>query len=168
MRLPHPPSGVTRFFARPLSGVLECPRCGTILFFNSSGGGGRVQNAGWDKRTSMVHCHGCQLRCVIGLIAWPVVQGSWGRTLPRDQVPGERELAQLRAMEGGKGAGWWMPKSEAKKAKRPDDTNVTARCTCVQTRDGSLARIDPACPLHGDYEAEGGLGEGVGVDVDED
>ena len=43
-------------------------------------------------------CPACHLTCVIGLIAWPVKRGGRGaRTIPRDQVPSERELAQLRA-----------------------------------------------------------------------
>ena len=66
----------------------------------------------------------------------------------RDQVPNERQLAQLRAMgelgQGGSGAGWWMPKDQAKAARRPDDTNVTAGCTC-----GEAGIEEEDCPLHG-------------------
>lgn len=148
MRLPHLPSGATRFFARPLAGVLECPRCGHVLSFNSSVGRHR-SSVGWDSRTSRLRCPACEMTVMLGLIAWPVVQGSGGATLPRDQTPHERQLGQMRAM-GGLGNGWWMPRDQAKKARRADHTNVTAGCSCTERGDGTPGLDDPRCPIHGE------------------
>ena len=147
MRLPHPPPSATRFFARPLSGWLECPKCGKLLYFQSSQGGRQRTNASWDARTSRLACPECGLVLVIGLIAWPVKHGA-RRTAPRDQVPNERQLAQLRSM-GGEGAGWWMPREQAKGAFRPEDTNITAACTCRAGTENTTAQ-DVNCPIHGE------------------
>lgn len=139
----------TRFFARVRSGVLECPKCGEMLTFASGPSKNRRgSTSGWHSESSSLTCWNCQRTYVIGLIAWPVKRGG-ARTLPRDQVPNERQLAQLRAM-GGSGAGWWMPQSEAKKPKRPDSTNITAGCSCREQSDGTPALDDPKCPVHGE------------------
>jgi hypothetical protein len=138
MRLPTPPPA-TRFWAKPLAGWLECPRCGKVIYFQTSKGRTK-QNAEWDPRTSRLQCPECKLVLVLGLLAWPVKPGQ-ARTAPRDQVPQERQLAQLRAQ----GAGWWLPQSQAKQGYRPDDTNVTAACTCPEGAEGG----DDQCPVHG-------------------
>lgn len=146
MRLKHPPPSATRFFARPLSGILECPRCGQVLYFQS---GTRKSTAGWDKTTGRLTCWSCKFKGVVGLIVWPAGKGL--ATAPRDHVPDERQLAQLRAMAelGGHGAGWWMPKDQAQPAKRPQHTNVTAACNCWSERDKAFI-WQAGCPLHGD------------------
>lgn len=90
---------------------------------------------------------------IIGLIAWPVGLGGGTATIPRDQVPNERQLGQLRAEAGG----WWMPEQTRKKAHRPDDTNITARCSCAPGKENTSGQ-DPGCPIHG----EGAKSEGPG------
>ncbi len=98
-------------------------------------------------------CEVCGLTCVAGIILWPTLEGGIKRTAPQDQVPGERQNAQLRAM-GGEGAGWWMPKDQAVKAHRPEHTNITAKCTCrhVTRGKGGVEEDwwdpDPNCPIH--------------------
>lgn len=146
-RLLHPPGGATRFFSRPLAAILECPRCGLVLSFNT-GVGSRRGTKGWDSTTSRLKCYGCQMTFMIGLIAWPVRAGNRAATLPRDQVPEERQLAQMRSM-GGLGNGWWMPREEAKPARRANDTNVTAKCGCWREEQHNFV-WEKGCPLHGD------------------
>src|SRR5438128_6423360 len=149
MRLPHPPPGATRFFAKPISAWVECPRCGKLLYFGS-GWGSKHSNAEWDPRTGRLKCpssggQGCGKVFLVGIILWPVAAGA-RQTTPRDQVPNERQLAQMRSW-GGEGAGWWMAEEQAKAAFRPDDTNVTAGCTCREIGGGRLS-FTPGCPLH--------------------
>ena len=145
MRLPHLPASVTRFFARSTAGWLECPRCGKVLYYQSTRPVRKRSNCSWDSRTARIRCPVCGLVGVLGTIFWPVQGGgtNCGRTAPLDQVPGERELVQLRAM-GGEGAGWWMPAGWAVKPFRPEHTNITAKCLC---REGE--EDHPDCPIHG-------------------
>jgi len=141
MRVPHPPEA-TRFFARVRQAILECPRCGTVIRIQPKRYAQR-RAVMWDASSSRLTCHHCGKTYVVGLIAWPVQQGGGavgnpeGASRPRDQVPNERQLSEMRA----EGAGWWMPDTEKKRRVRPDDTNVTASCTC-----GAVA--DPHCPIH--------------------
>lgn len=154
MRLPAPPANATRFFARPLAGILECPRCGQILSFSNTGKRRRGSTKGWNPQTSELTCWDCGKSVVIGLIAWPVLERSHGRTLPRDQVPNERQLAQMRNMEGlgPGGAGWWMPKDQALKARRVYHSNITTGCNCGENSDGTPKRPPSHnCPIHGDH-----------------
>lgn len=139
-RLPHPPIDATRFFARLRSGDLECPRCGRLLAF----GTGRTGGGRWDKRTSRIECFECGLVLMLGLLAWPIRRGAAKLTAPRDQVPSERQLSQLRAMAGG----WWMPGHTRKPRKRADDTNITAACTCRPGTENTPAQ-NPHCLIHG-------------------
>ncbi len=143
MRLPHPPTG-TRFFAQVLAAVCECPRCGQVLAFSSRPG--RRRGAGkWDRATSTLECPYCGLRGLLGLLWWPRrPPGGGPTTAGRDQVPAERQLAQLRAMAGG----LWMPQEQAKKAFRPEETNVTAACSCREGTENT-SQQDPTCPVHG-------------------
>jgi ribosomal protein S27AE len=167
MRLPHLPSGVTRFWAKPLAFYMECPRCGTVIYAqttrrSSPAGSPRGEptkdQRGWDPKTGRLKCPNCGLVVVVGLIAWPTLpKGGVPRTAPQDQVPGERENAQLRAM-GGEGAGWWMPKEKAIKAFRPEHTNITAKCTCryITPYDKRLKEfweVDPNCAIHAEPDA---------------
>lgn len=159
MRLPHPPAGATRFFARPLAGLLECPRCGQVLSFSSTAHPGWKSTKGWNPHTGRLQCWACKYTFVLGLIAWPVRSaGPKARTVPRDQVPNERQLVQMRNMSelGGSGAGWWMPKDQALTPHRPEHSNITAGCTCPERSDGGpdLSRRDRACPSHGDQVEE--------------
>lgn len=145
MRLPHLPPSVTRFFARSTSGWIECPRCGKLLYYQSLRHVAHPSTARWDPRTSRLKCPECGLVGVIGTIFWPVQVGGSNlkRTTPQDQVPHERELAQMRAM-GGEGAGWWMPDAQAVKSYRAEHTNITAKCTCREGQEDH-----PECPIHG-------------------
>jgi hypothetical protein len=109
----------TRFWARPESFSLECPRCGKVYQIRIG-----VNVSHWDPRTSRFICRGkggCNKTYLIGLVAWPVLPSSGGGTAPRDQVPNERQLSQFRA-EGG---GWWLPDEAAQRYKRTDTSNIT-------------------------------------------
>lgn len=108
----------TRFFARPESFTLECPRCGLVY---------RVQvgkkATHWDPTTSLFRCtakSGCNKVYLIGLLAWPVSPRAWIRGMPKDQVPHPRQLAQMRR-EGG---GWWLPDEEQQRYSRVDESNI--------------------------------------------
>lgn len=93
---PHPRElGAQRFFARVVRFTAECPHCGLVLDSADC----------YDVRTARFKCHGCDWTYVIGLLAWPAPKGLGAGRLPDDQIPGPRELAQLRA-DGG---GFWMP-----------------------------------------------------------
>ena len=108
-----------RFFARPESFTLECPRCGKVYQIRM----GRDQ-AYWDQSTSRFTCNakgGCEKTYLLGLVAWPVSPRAYPATTPRDQVPNERQLAQLRS-EGG---GWWMPDSEKQRYSKVEESNLT-------------------------------------------
>ncbi len=148
-RLPELPEG-DRFFARVLGARLECPRCGYIDQFETKGSQapkgvkarGKGPKSGWDPMTSRWRCPSCGMVFTLGLLAWPVEPGSAPATLPKDQVPDWRQLAQLRAQAEGQGL--WM--REAVRRWRPDASNVTQGCSCVPAE---LAR-DPACVVHGD------------------
>lgn len=174
MRLPQLPATLTRFFAQPLAFFAECPRCGQLLYAqttrrHSRGPAGlAAEHTGWDSRTSHLECRACKLVCVAGIILWPVKPGlsHKQRTKPQDQVPGERENAQLRAMAGegggGVGAGWWAPRSGVAgvnaggiKAVRPEHSNVTAKCTCrhVTAKGQDFWEPDPNCAIHQEPDA---------------
>ena len=166
MKLPAPPES-TRFFARVESSWLACPRCGLVMYFSTTAH--RAINCRWDPRTARLKCgysaskglevaaegRGCGLTFAVGLLLWPVAKRpGLPNTIPLDQVPVERELAQMRAMEGigrGSGAGHWM--TEPRKGWREPHTNVTTECTC-KAKHGALGDVE--CPLHGvpDYEGK--------------
>jgi hypothetical protein len=142
MRTPHRPDG-TRFFARVIAAILECPRCGTVQGF---GPGLKIRQARWDSRSSSLRCSDCGISVTIGMLAWPrLTGGADPKTRPRDQVPNERQLAQLRALASG----IWMGPEHAKRRHRPDDTNITALCTCKPGTEYTEQR-DHNCPLHAD------------------
>ncbi len=144
----HPPDG-TRFFARLSAASLECPRCGTV---HTIGPGGHHQKA-YNKRTARFTCTDCSKVFILGILAWPVplggTRGQKGATLPRDQVPNERQLAELRGMFGGV----WLPDGLRPKRWRPDDSNMTAGCSCKwgygeRSNAWEIIVHDPHCPLH--------------------
>lgn len=154
-RLPQPPTG-DRFFARITGARLECPRCGYLDHFQTRGPAkgrvgdprkpmkGRRSPSGWNPLTGRWQCPSCRLTCVLGLLAWPVRPG--GRavaSLPRDQVPSYRQLAQLRAQGGG----LWM--RDALQQFRATGSNICAGCTC-QPGCHYTDLADPGCPLRGD------------------
>lgn len=149
MRLPHPPES-QRFYADPYRRLLECPACGKLLRLERSPKG--TKQPTFDPRTSRLRCTECGKVFVIGLVAWPVRQGS-GQTAtkPRDQVPNERQLGELRAG----GLGCWLGSDQPKPARRPDNTNITASCTCRYGTAGTPAQ-DPNCPMHGGDEVGSG------------
>lgn len=118
-RAPHPPGDSTRFFARVTGAVFECPRCGKLYRFGQKVPGAD-DNARFDKRTSRFQCTECGRQFIFGLLCWPVGPDNRTPTMPRDQVPNERQLAQMRA-EGS--VGYWM--HEKKPRYRADDTNLT-------------------------------------------
>jgi hypothetical protein len=109
----------TRFFARPESFTLECPRCGTVYRVKVG-----IKSTHWDPTTSLFKCTakvGCGKVYLIGLLAWPVSPRAWIKGVPRDQVPHPRQLAQMRK-EGG---GWWLPDDDRKRFTRVDESNLT-------------------------------------------
>ena len=109
----------TRFFARPESFTLECPKCGTVYQCHAK------KTTYWDPSTATFRCNrghtACGRKYTIGIVAWPTYAGPGKASTPRDQVPGPRELAQLRR-EGG---GWWMPDDDRQRYARPPETNLT-------------------------------------------
>lgn len=116
----------TRFFARPLSFDLECPRCGDVYQIRLGQLRGRGRKEGshhpnWDPLTSRFQCtnKGCGRVYVIGLVAWSITGAGSASQPPEDAVPGPRQLAQMRR-EGG---GWWM--EEGQRFRRPHTTNLT-------------------------------------------
>lgn len=133
--------------------MLECPRCGRLTHFTRSTPhprrAARLSSApsqpGYDPETGRWTCQSCRLVCVLGLLAWPVKAGSHSVTRPRDQVPNERQLAQMRAETQG----LWMAAKLAR--RRADDSNITAECSC---REGTAYTTagDPHCPIHGGEE----------------
>lgn len=154
-RLNPPPVG-DRFFARVLSARLECPRCGFLDQFGpasrSRGDRGNPERRrkgrtplGWNPVTGRWQCPSCRMTFVLGILAWPVASGGSAgpATLPRDQVPSYRQLAQLRAQGGG----LWM--RGALKGFRATGANIAAGCTCKPGAHYTDA-ADPACPLRDD------------------
>lgn len=110
----------TRFFARLQSFDLECPHCGTVYQIRMKPR--RDQN--WDPWTGRFTCTvpDCRRVYVLGMLAWPIVGAPHVASAPpADQVPGPRELAQMRK-EGG---GWWLPEEAAQRYPRPHETNIT-------------------------------------------
>jgi len=151
MRLPTPPTDSTRTFARVSEAWLACPRCGTVLYFSPR----KTLHCTWNRRSARLKCEECRLTFAVGLILWPVGNHQGRGTIPMDQVPQERELAQMRAMEGiggGSGAGWWMAQERPRKHFQEMHTNVGPRCTC-RAEDGPLGDVE--CPLHGVKDHEG-------------
>ena len=57
----------------------------------------------------------------IGLLAWPAARGTNAQQTPDDQIPGPRQLLQLRS-DGG---GFWMPEHLRGTGAR-DISNLTA------------------------------------------
>lgn len=103
--------------------------------------------ATWDPTTSRVKCRSCGKSYLIGLIAWPVRAGGWSQgTKPMDQVPNERQLAQMRAEAGG----YWMDDELAQPRYKPEHTNITVKCTCPQDDRGEIT-VSPECGIHGKY-----------------
>lgn len=107
----------SRFHARVTSAWLECPACGTLIII----GHRDRQSKGVDRRTSTIECGGagCGRKYVYGLILYSLKPGPGPRTLPRDQVPSTKRLAELRNRVGGEWA------DETRGSWRPDHTNKT-------------------------------------------
>jgi hypothetical protein len=126
----------TRFFARPESFTLECPRCGQIYQIRYG-----QRQACWDPTISTFKCTnktGCDKVYIIGLVAWPVSPRAWIKSIPRDQVPHPRQLAQLRK-EGG---GWWMPDRERQRYEPITESNLTLEPDRPE-RDDNAEETDP-------------------------
>lgn len=152
-RTPIRPTG-DHFFARIECARLECPRCGYIDQFKGHMVKGKVGNprrrlqerakelGGWDPLTSRWTCPSCRLRFVLGILAWPIGKGSATPTLPRDQVPEVRQLAEIRAQAEG----LWM--QTPIDPWRPDGTNICPGCTCAEGAHGTEEE-DPLCPFAG-------------------
>lgn len=121
----------------------------------------REKQSGWDPSTGCWRCPQCHRRFLLGLLAWPIARGGHEVSRPRDQVPSERELTQLRARNLG---GLWLPESLRQAKRRAEHSNITARCSCKPGCAYTDQR-DKGCPLHGDAVD---VGEDVDVDVDKD
>lgn len=122
----HPADlGARRFFARVQAFDLECPACGRVEQVRPSTGGKPGKAQTYDPGRARWRCRGCQRVYVIGLIAWTA--GKAAPIPPADQVPGPRELAQMRE----EGWGWWIPTlpdpAPAGVEGPPRQTNFAAR-----------------------------------------
>lgn len=114
-----------RFFARLENFSLECPACGDVYVIRQ----GVARKASrksevWDPTCARFRCTNklCHKVYVLGILAWPVAHTpKVASAMPEDQVPGPRELAQMRR-EGG---GWWMDEGDAIRSARPGETNLT-------------------------------------------
>lgn len=107
---PHPREYAQRFYARPERFTMECPACGKVL----------ASAECYDVRTARLQCPSCDHVYVIGILAWPSPRGIGAGTTPDDQIPGPRQLAQLRA-DGG---GFWMPDALRQRGTM-DHSNIT-------------------------------------------
>ena len=110
----------TRFFARLQAFDLECPHCGTVYQIRMK----PRKDRNWDPWTGRFHCttKNCARVYVLGILAWPIIAApNAASATPADQVPGPRQLAQMRK-EGG---GWWLPDEEGQRYTRPHETNLT-------------------------------------------
>lgn len=113
-----------RFFARLHSFDLECPRCGDVYVIRLAKKKTSQPSPHWDPWTARFTCtnSACGKTYLLGILAWPIVSAPRvASSPPADQVPNERQLAQLRK-EGG---GWWMPDAEGQRYQRPHTTNLT-------------------------------------------
>lgn len=134
---PHPDViTAQRFFARIRSFDCECPHCGLVYRIRAD-----TPSSTWNARTAEFRCGatgGCGYRYVAGLLLWPKGTGKGAGTPPLDQVPGPRQLSQMR----GEGDGWWMPE-EYRHRGRPDPTNLTGEESRPEPEDESdLQLID--------------------------
>ena len=130
---PHPKIiGAQRFFSRIRTLDIECPHCGLVYIIRAD-----HRTDAWNPRTSVFWCNrrdGCERKYTLGVLAWPKGHGhaKGANTPPPDQVPGPRQLAQMR----DEGSGWWLP-DEYRHKGRPDPTNLT----------GEPDRPDPEDPI---------------------
>ncbi len=131
-KIPHPRTYATRFFARVQSFTAECPHCGAVAAVRAANQHGSTTPAIYDARTARWTCRDCGRTFVIGLLAWPCPRGDGAQAPPDDQIPGPRQLAQLRS-DGGS---YWMPE-ELRTIGRQDVTNLT----------GEEERQEPEDPL---------------------
>ncbi len=118
---PHPPPHprialAQRFFARVRTFDMECPHCGEVYQIRE----GAYTTQYFNRRTARFTCDKCGRTYILGMLAWPVNTSGNSNVPPADQVPGPRQLAQLRT----DGDGWWMP-DQYKHKGRPDPTNLT-------------------------------------------
>ncbi len=134
---PHPElTNAQRFFARVRSFDMECPHCGLVYRVRKD-----TNPTIWNPRTALFTCldrrmGGCKRTYVIGMLAWPKGRGSGSGAPPADQVPGPRQLAQLRQEAGG----WWMT-DEYKHKGRPDPTNLTGELDRLPEEDSNDVQI---------------------------
>lgn len=174
-----------RFFARLLSAILECPRCGVVDRFSWQASSHRewrrsrkrakeraVQvppsepaaeeaarelpyrpnrkprlppDPGWNPTTGVWRCPQCGLACILGILAWPIESSKWVTpSRPRDQVPSERELVQLRSESWGR----WLAKAYALPRRRAPHSNIVAGCLC-EPGTAHTNQCNPECPIHG-------------------
>ena len=122
----HPKEiGAVRFFARLRAFDLECPRCGIVYQVTQKQTRDDARpSTCYDYPTARFTCRACCMSWVLGLLAWP----SEGEAVvpPSDQVPGPRELPQLRR----EGWGWWLPARKDRPAELvgpPEQSNVIKR-----------------------------------------
>jgi len=85
----------SRFFARPRAFDIECPLCGTVFLVGLH----RKHRKYWDPKTSKFTCMYCERTWIVGIALWSMKRGIAAPvTKPGDQIPHERQLAQLRAL----------------------------------------------------------------------
>ena len=119
-KIPHPRTYADRFFARVQAFTAECPHCGAVSAVRAANQHGSTAPAIYDPRTARWTCRECGRTYVVGLLAWPCPRGQGAQAPPDDQIPGPRQLPQLRA-DGGS---YWLPE-ELKTTGRMDVSNLT-------------------------------------------
>lgn len=123
--------GAIRFFAQVGSFVCECPYCGTVASVLRQNQHAKTAKAAYNPKTARFRCLDCKRQYVVGLLLWPEPRGGGSKGIPDDQVPGPRQLAQLRA----DGAGYWLPDSLRETAGRMDTSNLTGEADRPEPED---------------------------------
>lgn len=96
------PPPASRFYAVPLSGRMECPKCGLLIVWGGKRHAGDIR--GWNPVSSLLTCAQCHETYQIGILAWPVSKRGGGSGMPIDQITTVRQLAELRQRASGRWA----------------------------------------------------------------
>lgn len=138
---PHPREYAQRFFAKVHAFTAECPSCGHVVSVRQRNQHGSTSIAIYEERSARWQCKECGRIYVVGMLAWPCPRGSGAAAPPDDQVPGPRELAQLR----DDGGGFWLPEAYKTKGRQAwsNLTGETERPEPVDEIDLELAIRPP-------------------------
>jgi hypothetical protein len=155
---PHLPG--SRFFARLRTFDLECPACGTVYVIStyqakrnmrgrkaatrstrSLDPAARQTTTGrtWSDVLQRFECAACGGTFALGIVAWPVRQGS--RLQPaEDTLPTPKQARAIREQAGG----WKLTTKSG--ADDPRNVRVSQPCSCQPDHRGI---VDPGCAIHG-------------------